>query len=272
MSQAPSDRLMFFLGGHDLEMLTIRELLEQEAPGRFHDQRLGWGARASSYRGAIQTALAAGATPVLVELEDDLDPSVRPLLIVDHHGPLAGREAPTALHQVFRLLDLGPERWTRWFDLVAANDRGYIPAMKAIGASPREIAAIRAADRRAQGITDAEEAAAEEAVRHHTEIDAGGELTVVRLPHARTAAVTDRLHPELGGPGYRNLLVLGSGEANFFGDGHIVAALADAFPAAWYGGALPDQGFWGIHCDATEQRRIRGRTAALAATGPLHPG
>lgn len=264
------ERLVFFLGGHDLEMLTIRALLEQEAPGRIHDQGLGWGARASSYREPILAALAAGATPVLVELEDDLGLPGQRLLIADHHGPRAGREAPTSLHQVFRLLALGPERWTRWFDLVAANDRGYIPALKEIGASPQEIAAIRAADRRAQGVTDADEAAAEEAL-HAIERDAGGALTVVRLPHARTATVTDRLHPDLGGPGYLNLLVLAPDEANFFGEGRIVTALAQQFPMAWYGGALPDQGFWGLQCDAAGQAGIRRIVSALAETTTAAP-
>ena len=265
MNQTRPEQLVFFLGGHDLEMLTIRGLLEQHAPGRFHDRGLGWGARASSYRGEILAALVAGATPVLIELEDDLGLPDGTLFIADHHGARAGKEAPTALHQVFRLLALPPEGWTRWFDLVAANDRGYIPALRQIGASAREIADIRTADRRAQGITQADEDAAEQAVRH-LELDAGGALTVVALAHARTATVTDRLHPALGGPGYRNLLVLAPGEANFFGEGRIVAALATKFPTAWYGGALPDQGFWGHQCDTAEQGNIRRIVAGLAAT------
>ena len=64
--------LVFFLGGHDLEMLTIRELLEKAAPGRFHDKRLAWGARATEYKEEIGACLHRGETPVLVELKDDL--------------------------------------------------------------------------------------------------------------------------------------------------------------------------------------------------------
>ena len=264
MSQTSPEQLVFFLGGHDLEMLTIRGLLEQEAPGRFHDLELGWGARASSYREPILAALAADTTPVLIELENDLGLPDGPLLIADHHGARAGKEAPTSLHQVFRLLALPPARWTRWFDLVAANDRGYIPALRQLGADSQEIAAIRAADRQAQGITQADEDAAEQAVRNLA-IDAEGALTVVALAHPRTAAVTDRLHPDLGGPGFRNLLVLAPDEANFFGEGRIIATLANQFPAAWYGGALPDQGFWGLRCERAEQAEIRRMIAALAA-------
>ncbi len=104
MSHSRPDRLIFFLGGHDLEMVTIRKLLEREAPGRFRDKGLGWGALASSYEEEISTALEEGFIPVLVELEDDLGLEDRPILIADHHGSRAGKDAATSLHQVFRLL------------------------------------------------------------------------------------------------------------------------------------------------------------------------
>ncbi|MCG6860683.1 MAG: hypothetical protein LJE70_05315, partial [Chromatiaceae bacterium] len=262
LTRPSPDRLVFFLGGRDLEMVTIRELLEQEAPGRFHDKGLGWGARASSYEGEIRTARSQGFTAVLVELENDLGLHDNALLIADHHGPRAGKEAPTSLHQVFQLLGLPPTRWTRHFDLVAANDRGYIPALTALKASPREIAEIRAADRHAQGVTAEEEAEAEQAARN-LETDASGLLTIARLPHAHTATLTDRLHTDLGGPGYRNLLVLSPGEVNFFGDGQIVLALAERYPNAWCGGALPDRGFWGLHCDTVDSAKIRRIVSAL---------
>src|SRR5206468_363971 len=146
-----------------------------------------------------------------------------------HHGERAGEHKPTSLHQVFDLLSLPPERWTRWYDLVAANDRGYIPALVEMGATPEEIVTVRAADRAAQGITPAEEAAGEHAVVH-AEMYAHGLLTVVRLEHSRTAAVTDRLQPELGGRGYKNLLVYCPDQVNFFGAGQLVYALDKHFP------------------------------------------
>jgi hypothetical protein len=234
----------FFLGGADLEMDAIRALLEQHAPDQMHDMHLRWGARASAYREEIEASLKSGHTPVLVELENDLDLKDESLQVVDHHGAAAGRDKPTSLHQVFALLGLASAAWTRWHELVAANDRGYIEALRECGASPEEIREIRAADRAAQGITPEQEAEAQRAVQH-TRTLADGDLTVVRLPHARTAAVTDRLHPALGGPGYRNLLIESPEELNFYGEGMLVHALNLAFPGGWYGGALPDQGFWG---------------------------
>lgn len=236
--------LVFFLGGSDLEMQTIRALLEETAPGRFHDKHLGWGARASAYRREIGHALSVGLTPVLVELQHDLGLDPGRVVIVDHHGEQAGSDKPTSLRQVFALLGLPAERWTRWFALVAANDRGHIAEMLGLGATREEIARVHAADCAAQGISPEEERAGEEAVRC-AETFAQGRLTLVRLPHEHTATVTDRLDPTLGGPGFKNLVVLCPDEVNFFGSDELVAAVDRYFPGGWYGGALPQNGFWG---------------------------
>ncbi len=60
---------------------------------------------------------------MLIELEDDLGLTTGPdagrVLVVDHHGPLAGKDRPTALEQVFHLLGRPREEWSRWHDLVA---------------------------------------------------------------------------------------------------------------------------------------------------------
>lgn len=228
----------FFLGGADLEMATIRTLvLHTLGPAAVVDKGLGWGARVSDY--AIElAALPAGTVPVVVELILD-----RPLpptaVVIDHHGERAGADAPTALEQVFALLGLLPSAWTRALALVAAHDRGHVPALEALGASPAEIAAIRAADRAAQGITAAEEeTGAKAAAAARTML--GGRLAVVCLPHTRTAIVTDRLAGDS-----RDLLILSPGEVNFFGSGAAVRALDAAFPGGWRGGALPKTGFWG---------------------------
>jgi hypothetical protein len=71
---------------------------------------------------------------------------------------------------------------------------------------------------------------------------ADGRLTLVRLPHGRTATVADPLaiqEPD------QPLLALSPGEVNFFGPGLAVMALDAAFPGGWSGSDLPDQGFWG---------------------------
>jgi hypothetical protein len=245
-SAEPLRRRRYFLGGADLEMRTIRDLLLRHAPGQVVDAGLGWGARASDYRAQIEAALARGERPVLVELAWDLPDALRAQVdLIDHHGARAGVSAPSALRQVFDLLGLPEDAWTAEFALIEANDRGHIAAMRRLGAAPDEIRRIRAADRAAQGVAPADEARAVEAIEARQQ-HLGGALTVVALPHARTSTVTDRLDAELGGPGFRNLLVLSPAETNFYGDGAWIAALDAAFPGGWRGGELPLRGYWGI--------------------------
>jgi len=243
-----STSLIFFLGGCDLEMLTIRELLEEAAPGAFYDKHLLWGAKASEYKSAIYEYLKNGRIPVLIELENDIELSEKQVIFVDHHGKRAGINKPTSLRQVFDLLELPKEKWSSRYELVAANDRGYIPAMLEAGATKEEIIKVRAADRKAQGITRKEEVEAGKAIED-AEVLAEGMMTVINLPHTHTACVSDPLQTELGGAGYKNLIVFSprQKQVNFFGSGHLVLALNKKFPGGWFGGALPERGFWG--CD-----------------------
>lgn len=243
MAARDAERHLFLLGGYDLEMITIRELLQTHAPGCFRDKRLTWGAKASDYRDEIREALEHGLIPVLIELDNDLGLGAE-VISVDHHGPRSGVGTPSSLHQVFSLLGLASELWTRRMELVAANDRGYIKGMLDVGASRDELLEIRRADRNAQGITEVEEQQAAAAVLV-AEQYCDGALTVVSLPHNRTSVVADRLSHELGGPGYRNLFVVSPGEVNFMGEGRAVMQLNDAFPGGWYGGNLPESGYWG---------------------------
>jgi hypothetical protein len=272
VNSVPPDRLAFFLGGRDLEMLTIAQLLRDcgVSAERVHDDRPDWGAPASRYRERIGSAIEAGLVPVLVELPDDLALGGR-AIHVDHHGPEAGATSPTSLEQVFDLLRLPRSQWTRRHSLVAANDRGWIPELRAMGASAEEIRGIREAERRAQGISDAEERSAAEALES-AETHAGGRLVVVRLPHRRTAPAMDRLELaplELTGDPPRNVLVLsyepgrpGLTEANFSGEGWLVAALAERFPGGWLGGALPERGFWG-HAEPVPEGVVEAIAGAI---------
>ncbi|MGQ3073520.1 MAG: hypothetical protein ACT7A5_20830 [Ferrovibrionaceae bacterium] len=252
MSHRPSTSDEYFLGGADLEMVVIGELLARHAPGRTHDRGLRWDtAKASAYLPEIEASLAAGRRPVLVELPDDLPDGIdrARLRFVDHHGEAAGANRPTSLEQVFDLLGLDRRHdWNRRLALVAANDRGAIRGLEAAGASADEIVAIRRADRAAQGITTGEEAEALAALAARRSV-AAGRLVLVRLPHDRVAPVSDWLDPSHGGPGFENLLVTSPNEYAFSGDGRLVAALADAFPGGWYGGNLPADGFWGTTRD-----------------------
>lgn len=254
----------FFLGGRDLEMLEIARLVGSErGSDAVVDADLPWHqAKASAYGDAIAAALDGGLVPVLVELAPDLPAeTLARCVVVDHHGERAGADRPTSLEQVFALLGLPRNRWTRRFRLVAANDRGWIPELRAVGASPAEIAAIRAEDRTAQGVTATDEAAAAEALAAR-ESRLGGSLLLVRLPHDRTATVFDRLAVESADAPPPDTLVVGARELNFSGRGPRVHALAAAFPGGWHGGALPERGFWGTAAPLPPVERVVEAMAA----------
>jgi len=235
-------RLHFFLGGRDLEMLEIRHLLEAHAAGQVEDLGLAWGARASAYRPGIEAALARGETPVLVELQDDLPPEIdrARLLAVDHHGEAAAR--PTSIEQVFALLGLPPAAWTRRLALVAANDRGHVAGLLEAGATAEEVAAIRAADRAAQGVTAADEAEAGRAIATR---QVSGRLTEVTTSSLTSSAIADRMLPVMGGPGHDALLVVMPGKLAAFAEGRAIQRLAAEVPGGYWGGDLPRRGFWG---------------------------
>ena len=237
----------YFLGGQDLEMQTIRRLLDVHAPGCVHDRHLAWGhAVASAYREEIGAAMGRGESIVFVELENDLALARDAVVVVDHHGTAAGRGHKTSLEQVFDLLQLPSSHWTRDDTLVAANDRAYPPGLLAAGASSEEARVIREADRAAQGITAEEEHAAEVAIGAR-ESRLGGTLLIVRLPHARMATVADPLHAATGGPGYEHLLVVSPDEINLDSTGPVIDALLTRYgkERTWVGGDLPTRGFYG---------------------------
>ena len=236
-----------FLGGRDLEMVEIAKLLAGRGDVEVHDRRLPWGATASAYAAEIRAAVGRGQSVVVVELPDELPADVprERVTWIDHHGALAGADRPTSIEQVFALLGFPPDEWTRDLTLVAANDRGHVRALQATGATPDEVVAIRARDRQAQGISEAEDEQGRDAAGR-AETRCGGRLTAVRLPHARTATVTDVLDAGLGGPGYANLVVFCPGQTVFYGSGRCVEALRKSYPDGWSGGELPERGYWGI--------------------------
>lgn len=246
------------LGGADLEMQTIKAYATRMIGAEHvHDAGLKWGAHASSYDAMIRDLLARGRTPVLVELVYDLAADIARdrLVEIDHHGAAAGQDKPSALRQIVELLS-----WARWHRLVEANDIGHIAGLVRMGATREEIAEVRAADRRAQGITFEIEMASRHAIEARK---VEGRLTLIETDLPTASAITDFLAPELGGPGAENLLVVMAGKLAFYGDGAIIAALADVH-GCWYGGALPKRGYWGVMIDDAAKGALVERIVGLA--------
>lgn len=258
MTTSRNSNMVVMLGGYDAEMLAIADAC-RKAGVAVVDKHLGWGAAASAYQEEIAQAISEGMIPVLVELSLDIE-LPETAIVVDHHNENAGR--PASILQVLDLLGVEP---TRRQQLIAANDCGYIPGMLALGATPEEVAAVRLADRAAQGITPEQEREAERAIAAAEAING---VTIVRMAHSKTATVCDRLFSQ--DKEQRLLILSGDGESNFFGNGELCRLLQGedtgkkteqgytiySHFGGWIGGNLPTSGFWGGYADQSEVEKF----------------
>lgn len=238
-----SDRI-FLLGGHDLEMLEIRRMLETRCV-RFEDKGLDWNnARLSSYANIISSL--PDADYYGVELQEDFPPP-KNYTRIDHHNDFGNR--PAAILQVAGLLGIVPDRHLQ---LVAANDAGYIPAMQALGATEAEILNIRRLDRAAQGVTEEDERLAEQSISEN--LTSFGSLLIVRSLTQHFSTICDRLFP------YIQLLIYTDEEWTYYGKGkaELVKLLSSEISRkrVYHGGG--DNGFIGAARGAFSPQQING--------------
>lgn len=199
-------RSVFFLGGYDLEMQTIKNVLES-VYACYVDHKLRWEeACLSRYEEDIRLLnLQKSKCEIYgIELREDI-PLPLNYICIDHHNQYT--HLPSALEQVMQLFGLVPDRRTR---LIAANDKFYIPGMLELGATDEEIAEIRLADRKAQGVTDEDEWLAQKAIKEN--LERLGDLIIVHAFGNRFSPICDRLYP------YSRLLVYTDEEWMYYGE------------------------------------------------------
>ena len=223
------EKLFFFLGGNDLEMVEIKNILNANSLP-FADKGLSWhNATASAYLEQIRQAVADNFKPVLVELKADIAEDVlAQCVIVDHHDANIAREA--SVLQVLALLGLEPNWRQR---LIAANDSGYIPAMLKLGATRQEIEQIRLEDWKAQNISDELIAEALTAYRNAQTVNG---VLVIDMEHFCFAPVTDSA---FWVQKRQNILFkFREGRTLYFGPDDICTKVYDTFPKCWRGKGL----------------------------------
>jgi hypothetical protein len=249
---------VFLMGGYDLEMVEIRKILKSN---KLHisDKHLTWGAKLSSYRGEFNDT----TTFVGIELTRDIDPPAN-YIEIDHHNENSYKES--SLEQVIAFLKntFGIDiPITRDLELVAANDKGYIPAMTAMGATPDEIEKIRRRDRKAQGVTEEDERLAEKSILENRTLE--NEITIIRSLTPRFSAITDTLYP------CNKLLIYNEDELTYYGEG--VSSLFNIYKElfnqkkAYSGGG--DNGFFGIvsgSLNAEEINNIKNEIVSILTT------
>ena len=239
---------IFLLGGNDLEMTTIKNLLVN-AGEQFETHDLRWdNAKLSSYEKTLEEY---GNSPDYqiygIELNEDI-PHPDNYVRIDHHNDFANK--PSSLEQVATLLGLAMDRHMQ---LVAANDSRYIPGMIKLGASREEIDDIRRADRAAQGVSEGDdERLAEESLKS-CKGDASN-LYVVKSLTSKFSTICDRMYP------YRRLLIYNDDVAEFYGEG--VNDLTSLFKSEldakkmYHGGG--DSGYLGTVSGAYSKEEISG--------------
>lgn len=221
----------FLLGGHDLEMLAIRALLEEhQIP--FIDRDLAWGAKWNDYQDVIDQFNWNAQTLVGLELSGTKPERAK---LIDHHNELS--HLPSSIEQVATLLGFTLSRYQL---LVSANDKGYIPAMRAMGATEEEIQTIRRLDRQAQGVTEEMESAAEPAIAEGKRIK---QVLVIESAFSKFAPIADRLANK------KRVLIYFNNELTYYGlyahslQHHFAEEVA-AYEA-YFGGQEP-QGYFGF--------------------------
>lgn len=237
---------VFLLGGHDLEMSVVKSLLERNGETVI-DKSLSWDtADIENYSEELD--LYTFCIIYGIELRNGkglaLPSNYR---LVDHHNAFDHQKS--ALEQVAAILGV---ELSRFESLVAANDKGYIPAMIEEGATKEEIEEIRFKDRQIQGVTkDDEEQAIEAIGGAYRE----GKVTVVFSKTSRFSAITDRLFP------FDSLLIRSEHELIYYGVGSEM--LGKTFQAmtgqgtVYYGGGA--KGYFGIaarHMDSEQLVRM----------------
>jgi len=245
-----SNKYVFFLGGYDAEMLEIRNTLEERGEW-FYDRKLSWGAYLSAYKNEID-GLSADAIPVFIELKLDVTPP-KNFKIIDHHDEKTGKDKKTSIEQVADLLGIELNRRQQ---LISANDKGHIREMRKFCATDEEIVEIRALDRKAQGVTEDDERLAEKSIEEHIEKVTDDAVIVNSLTN-KTSPVFDLLYDK-----YTHIFVFTpDGEMNYSGTGAVVNSLVKRYEEGqkenpslefWYGGDLPDYGFFGAKSQINE--------------------
>ena len=197
---------LFLLGGRDLEMLEIAKLLTQNNIP-FFDKQLSWGATLSAYNESF-TKFSEFETVWGIELTEDVEKNAIPpnYRTIDHHN--ASQHLPASIEQVAHILGV---KLNHYQQLVAANDKGYIPAMQAMGANNQEIELIRRHDRAAQGVTEQDEQLAEKSLTENKRQIA--DVIVVKSLTPKFSTICDRLYPT------QKLIVYTDTELNYYGIG-----------------------------------------------------
>jgi hypothetical protein len=221
---------VFLLGGNDLEMATIKALLKSYDI-KFYDKKLKWNnANLSQYQDVLNNEEHFYG----IELNEDIE-LPKYYTKIDHHNKFSGNKC--SLAQVADILNM---KLLRKGELICANDSGYIPAMKKLGATEEEIKEIRQKDRKYQGVTKEDELLAKESIKENLKI-----INKIKIVYS----LTDKFSTIVDNLEYENLIIYNDTKLVFYGvNAHTIAKENKNLinhHIAYYGGDK-NYGFFGI--------------------------
>ncbi|MBD3796894.1 MAG: hypothetical protein IE887_04000 [Campylobacterales bacterium] len=186
---------LFLLGGADLEMQAIKELLIKHEKN-FKDKSLSWGAKLSSYAESLEF----DGEIYGIELEEDIQ-APKNYHTIDHHGKYYKHDS--SLEQIAALLgvELSDQQ-----NLIAANDKEYIFGMKKLCASKEKIEEIRKKEREILGINKDDEDLAVASINQANKSN----IIFSQTPHF--IAISDKVYEN-----HPNYLIYNDAKAIFYG-------------------------------------------------------
>ena len=188
---------VFLLGGKDLEMQTIKDIL-LSFEIKFYDKNLSWEeAKLSAYKKFFNETDHFYA----VELIPDTT-LPKHFILIDHHNQ--NRYSLSSLEQIAKILNY---KLSRKQKLIALNDRDYIFGMQKFGADINEIENIRKKDRFYQGVTEDEEIEALNDIKNAKKI---GDLLVIKTKNRRFSPIADKIFP-------KEAIIYNESEINYYG-------------------------------------------------------
>lgn len=164
---AQKKKKVFLLGGGDLEMKTIKDILKKSSDYVMVDKDLKWDdALLSKYAEELVQYSSDDYKIYGIELRADITVP-KNYIRIDHHNDL--QNMPSALEQIAKIIQ---HELTDEEKLIVANDKGYYPGMKEyLDKTYPEMTEedkkcmmyeIRKRDRAAQGVTEEQEEKAKE--------------------------------------------------------------------------------------------------------------
>ncbi|MFI3314797.1 MAG: CorA family divalent cation transporter [Rikenellaceae bacterium] len=197
---------IFLLGGADLEMETIKSILDRCKVKSISKCSTWNDATIDKYTEELDEYKDENRYNVYgIELRGY--PSNINYTLIDHHNE--NESKPSALEQVAKIVNISLSEYEK---LVAANDRGYIPEMLNIGANQEQIKKIREADRKAQGITAEDEKMAELSISNSIQ---KGNLTIIKSLTDKFASVRDKIEFT---DTCKSILIYNDSEFTFYGE------------------------------------------------------